>query len=421
MGTAPSRGKKTTSKTKAITTKPKKPVANGAKPATPKAKPPAAKTKPPVPSKRPVATSRKPAPRRAQRAASNHKDGRRTKFIPLDAIRPDPDQPRRTFHPVDGFVPQEAMDALRELADNIYQEGGLLQPITVREEENGGYTIVAGERRWRAYVLNRSVGRPDSDEIECFIREDTSVAERRLLQLAENLQRQDLSDIDTAVYIKAIMDDYPELQQKNLAALLNKTPQWISRVLGLLDPRYSDVVMQGHIIYASILEQFKALPSSSQRDLHENAKKSGTKITSHQIRQESSRVKNAATPPSVPAVTGAQALQRLGLGGQPGVDPVLLNSVENALASGAVADERYSPPNESHNRQELRLRLSQALRLADVLENLDQNVSIMIDNEDLRKAITKMGGKPPSDDLGLAPILVDLLTRAAKRAVKGKG
>lgn len=351
---------------------------------------------------------------------ANRNEARQTQFIPLDAIRPDPDQPRRDFHPVDGIVPEEAMVALQELADNIYQDGGLIQPITVRED-NGGYVIVAGERRWRAYVLNRSIGRPNSEKIECFIREDISVARRRLLQLAENLQRQDLSDIDTAVYIKAIMDDYPELQQKNLAQLLNKRPQWISRILGLLDPRYADVVMSGHIVYASILEQFKALPAASQKNLHERAKTTGTKITSHQIRQESARTKGAAAiPPVIPAVTGAEALLRFGLGGKNETDIALLNSVESALSSGKVLGEEYLPPSEKHGRQELRLRLSQIFRLAEVLESHDQHVSMTVDNNDMRQAIQKLGGRPPTDDLGLVPTLVGLLAQEAKGGAKGK-
>lgn len=385
-----------------------------------KTKPPAQKTKPAAkaaPQKKPVKA--KAAPRSAQEG-HHQEGGRQTRFIQLDMIRPDPNQPRRTFHPVDGVIPQEAMVELQDLADNIYQ-AGLFHPITIRLADDGkGYMIVAGERRWRAYVLNRSLGRPESDVIECFIREDISEAMRRLAQLAENLQREDLSDIDTAVYIKAIMDDFPELQQKNLADLLNKTPQWVSRILGLLDARYADVVMAGHIVYASILEQFKTLPEESRRRLHENAKNTGTKITSHQIRQEFVRTKGAATPLVLPQVSGAEALNRLGLGGAPGFDPALLNSVENVLSSGKVEGEHYTPLREGHNRQELRLRFSQALRLSEVLESLDQNVSISVDIEDLRRAIQKLGGKPPSDDLGLVPMLTDLLTREAKGGGKGR-
>src|SRR5205823_2642619 len=59
--------------------------------------------------------------------------------IPLDQLRPNEEQPRETFD----------AEKLDELAQSI-QANGLIQPITVRREPNGMFTIVAGERRWRA-------------------------------------------------------------------------------------------------------------------------------------------------------------------------------------------------------------------------------------------------------------------------------
>ena len=61
--------------------------------------------------------------------------------MPLREIEPDPEQPRKTFDE----------QALGELAASI-AEHGLLQPIAVRPRPRGGYSIVAGERRWRAAV-----------------------------------------------------------------------------------------------------------------------------------------------------------------------------------------------------------------------------------------------------------------------------
>jgi ParB/RepB/Spo0J family partition protein len=351
---------------------------------------------------------------------ARNEDGRQTHFISLDEIRPDPAQPRTTFHPVDGVVPKEALDSLRELADNIHSMGGLIHPISVRVAEEGGYVISQGERRWRAYLLNRDLGRPGSDKIESFIREDISEAFRKLGQLAENIQREGLTDIDIAVYLKAVMEEFPELQQKDLAELLNKDPRWISRILGLLDPRYEEVVMNGHIIFAAVLEQFKTLPKESQTKLHAEARERGTRITTHQIRQEGARSKGLAVPPAIPEVTGKEALQRLGLtmasGGGPNSE--LLNSVESVLMSGKVADEHYKPGGLTPGRQELRLRFSQALTLGEFLLLDDEQVSLQLDSDDIRRVIQRMGGKPPKEELGLVPMLMDLLVSAAKKAKK---
>jgi ParB family chromosome partitioning protein len=365
------------------------------------------------PAKKP--SSKKTSPVGASKKASV--DGRLTRFIPLDEIRPDESQPRRTFHPVDGVVPKEALEALRELADNIHALGGLIQPISVRVADDGvGYVITEGERRWRAYLINRDLGRPNSDKIECFVREDISEAIRKLGQLAENIQRESLSDIDIAVYLKAVMEEFPELQQKDLADLLNKDPRWISRILGLLDARYAEVVMNGHIVYSAVLEQFKALPQESQTKLHAQARQSGTKITTHQIRQ----AKNAAMPPKIPEVTGVEALEKLGIAGVGGSrgNSELLSSVESALMSGAVDGEKYVPGGAPPGRQELRLRFSQALTLANFLVMDDEQVSLQLENVDMRAVIKRMGGKAPADDLSLGPVLMELLVNAGKKARK---
>ena len=72
-------------------------------------------------------------------AAPSLESDAKIETLPLREIEPDPDQPRKTFDE----------EALGELAASI-AEHGLLQPIAVRPQGLGGYSIVAGERRWRA-------------------------------------------------------------------------------------------------------------------------------------------------------------------------------------------------------------------------------------------------------------------------------
>jgi len=102
--------------------------------------------------------------------------------VRLDAIDPDPDQPRSTFNE----------DGLRELSESIRQDG-VIQPIEVTQSTPGRYLIVHGERRWRAAQLAgletipAVVRRRDYDEVTRFVR-----------QVVENIQREDLNDVDRA-------------------------------------------------------------------------------------------------------------------------------------------------------------------------------------------------------------------------------
>ncbi len=110
--------------------------------------------------------------------------------VRLDAIHPDPVQPRRTF----------PTDSLKELSESIRQDG-VIQPIEVTEIRPNQYVIVHGERRWRAAkmagleTIPAIVRRRDYDEITRFVR-----------QLVENIQREDLNDVDRAAGLLRLRD-----------------------------------------------------------------------------------------------------------------------------------------------------------------------------------------------------------------------
>ncbi|MDO4684293.1 MAG: ParB/RepB/Spo0J family partition protein [Candidatus Saccharibacteria bacterium] len=109
--------------------------------------------------------------------------------IKLAEIAPDPDQPRRVF--------DEA--GLEELAASI-REHGVLQPIVVVPRE-GGYMIVAGERRWRAATIAKL------DKIPAIVR-TLSDQHKLELSLIENLQRHDLNPIETATAYVKLRDQF---------------------------------------------------------------------------------------------------------------------------------------------------------------------------------------------------------------------
>ena len=142
--------------------------------------------------------------------------------LPIDHIRPDPDQPRKHF---------EASE-IEELAATI-AELGQAQPILVRPDPqaqvNGEphYLLVAGERRWRA---NKLLGRAT---IEARVTDETDPAKLYALQIVENLQRSNLTTAETANGITALVTlpgpDGKPLGVNGAAKRLGKSPTWVSR------------------------------------------------------------------------------------------------------------------------------------------------------------------------------------------------
>lgn len=137
-------------------------------------------------------------------------------MIKCDDIVPNPMQPRKIFND----------ESLRELADSI-EEHGLLQPIVVRENENGGYILIAGERRLRATKLLQK------EHIQAIVI-STEDYKMRELALIENVQREDLNPIDLALCYQALLKEY-DLTQEKLAQKIHKSRTQITNTLRLLE------------------------------------------------------------------------------------------------------------------------------------------------------------------------------------------
>ncbi len=137
--------------------------------------------------------------------------------VPIEQVRPNPDQPRRTFAP----------DALDELSASI-SEKGIIQPLIVRRAPNAPdqYEIVAGERRWRAAQAAKL------HEVPVILRDYTDV---EVLEIAiiENIQRADLNPIDEAMGYRQLMDRFGHTQEQ-MAAALGKSRSHIANLLRLL-------------------------------------------------------------------------------------------------------------------------------------------------------------------------------------------
>lgn len=136
--------------------------------------------------------------------------------IDIELIAPNPDQPRTNFKKTE----------LEELSNSIKKDG-LIQPILVREIEDGDYQIIAGERRWQAAKLAGLKKVP----IQVKNVDDDKALE---LALIENIQRSDLNPIEEAYGYRRLMERQ-KMTQADIAQAVSKGRSTIANALRLLD------------------------------------------------------------------------------------------------------------------------------------------------------------------------------------------
>jgi ParB family chromosome partitioning protein len=148
----------------------------------------------------------------AESGTANGSDRR----LPIEALVPNPNQPRRQFDPV----------LLAELTASI-SEKGIVQPLIVRlAADSSRFEIVAGERRWRAA---QAAG---LHEVPVLVR-DYSDEEVLEIAIIENIQRSDLNAVEEAVAYRQLMDRFGHSQDK-LATSLSRSRSYIANMLRLL-------------------------------------------------------------------------------------------------------------------------------------------------------------------------------------------
>ena len=136
--------------------------------------------------------------------------------VSLNDIEPNREQPRKDFDE----------EALSELAESI-AEHGLIQPIVVKPETNGRYSIIAGERRWRACRMAGLY------EVPVVIK-DADPQELMELALIENLQREDLNAVEEALGYRSLIDSFG-LTQEQVAQRMGKSRTAVTNALRLLN------------------------------------------------------------------------------------------------------------------------------------------------------------------------------------------
>lgn len=227
--------------------------------------------------------------------------------VRLDAIQPDPDQPRSTF-------PRESLE---ELSASIRQDG-VIQPIELTEIRPNVYMIVHGERRWRAAkmagleTIPAVVRRRDYDQVTRFVR-----------QIVENIQREDLNDVDRAAGMIRLRDllqeeldrareedipaDKPWASQITWAKVgerLGYSRQRIHQLIKLLDlpDEIKEAVRDGTLTEKDT-RVYQGLRPSQQRALH-RARVAGD-LNDKEVRQVARLLKD------MPSMTAHQAMRLL--------------------------------------------------------------------------------------------------------------
>jgi ParB/RepB/Spo0J family partition protein len=142
---------------------------------------------------------------------------RDAKEIPLDILRPDPNQPRQTFD----------SESLDELSESIRQKG-IIQPLTVRRTpDQDEFFIITGERRYKA------AKKAGLKKVPCIVKTDLEASEIFEEQLVENLQREDLAILDEVLGIQRLTNDYRKTQTQ-AAKVIGKTQGYVSVMLKIL-------------------------------------------------------------------------------------------------------------------------------------------------------------------------------------------
>ncbi len=157
----------------------------------------------------------KPAVREQETATEAASRGDQVLKLPIETVSRNRNQPRREF-------PE---DELNDLAQSI-REHGILQPVIVFED-GGLYTLIAGERRWRAAQI------AGLKHLPAILRERPDDAELMRLAVLENIQREDLQPLDLAQAYRSLIDEHA-MTQEELAISLGQSRSAIANVLRLL-------------------------------------------------------------------------------------------------------------------------------------------------------------------------------------------
>ncbi|MDX1348500.1 MAG: ParB/RepB/Spo0J family partition protein [Thiomicrorhabdus chilensis] len=196
----------------------------------------------------------------AKQKSENSSTDLRIEKLPVNQLQAGVYQPRQQFE----------SSALQELADSIRVQG-VVQPIIVRPLDNDQYEIIAGERRWRAAQL------AGLDKVPVVVRQADSQA-TLAMALIENIQREDLNPIETAIGLKRLLKEF-ELTQQEVADAVGRSRAAVSNLLRLLKlPQAIQQALHDGEISMGHARAIISLPEEKQLELVEKAKLKGWSV-----------------------------------------------------------------------------------------------------------------------------------------------
>jgi len=230
---------------------------------------------------------------------------RRTVFgaIPIDQVRANPMQPRQHFE-------EKALD---NLAESI-RKRGVLQPVIVRPEPEGGYTLIAGERRLRASQ------RAGVEQIPAMMSQDDLLE----VALEENVQREDLSPLEEAEALSLLATERG-LSHGDLAAVIHKSRPYVSNTLALT--RLPDDIKKEYFSLESPVSR-EIMISIARQDSEEAMRVLWMRVKLDAISVRSFRNEQREAAPEAASRPVLRAVRRLGRAIRGFSDPGTLDPAE---------------------------------------------------------------------------------------------
>ncbi|MGD0918416.1 MAG: ParB/RepB/Spo0J family partition protein [Thermodesulfobacteriota bacterium] len=194
---------------------------------------------------------------------------RGARLIDIERIKPDPNQPRKTFE----------KRTLESLAESIREIGEIIDPLTVAyDERENVFRIISGERRYRAATM---VG---LERLPCIIKE-VDQKKTLLLQLITNLQREDITPLEESAGIRSLIGRF-NYSQADVAKLLNKSQSYISQILGLerLSQPAREILQTSEVAKEVQIQASKEKDPGKQSEILKKASEEGKTV--RQIRRD---------------------------------------------------------------------------------------------------------------------------------------
>lgn len=215
------------------------------------------------------------------------------RHVPIQDIKPNPDQPRKHFRP----------EALAELAQSI-KEHGILQPIIVSEHNDGGYIIIAGERRWRAA---KDVGH---DKVPAIIR-SIDLQRRMELALIENLQRDDLTILEIASAF-AVLITQSNMSTEDLAKRVGRSISSVTNIVRLLGlpPDAKEALHEGKISEGHARQILAVREPAKQAELLQLIQKHGWSVRKAEQYAKASRDQGADSKQAIKSTVSENDLTK---------------------------------------------------------------------------------------------------------------